>query len=247
MEKVKLISPQFLNLSYLQSPHLFALPLRQFQLLKLKRFSSTVKKLSRKISSLKRVCLGNSTEVAQAEGSCTVPRGLGDQHLRGRRGTRWIAVLCEAQSRRPRADCHSSRPGPALRPTEPGPWRRAPITSGNRGGVPGGHTFVQGGIVSPLTGACACTVRTQAVILHFSLVFDKDSITTSARPGGGGRRRSGRCGPGSSPHRREAARAQSSLTAPGMRLQTVLPGLLQYIKAFFVNRCSRELQGTPQG
>lgn len=78
---------------------------------------------------------------------------------------------------------HSTPPQPALRRTEPGPWRRAPITSVNRGGVPGGHTLVQGRVASPLTGTCACTVRTQAVILHFSLVLDKDSITTSARPG----------------------------------------------------------------
>lgn len=59
-------------------------------------------------------------------------------------------------------------PRPALCPAEPGPWRRAPITSVNRGRVPGGNTFVQGRVASPLTGTCACTVRTQAVILHFS-------------------------------------------------------------------------------
>ena len=54
VQKVKLISPQSLNLSYLQSPPPFRLALEAVPASKTKRFpfSSTVKKLSRKISSL---------------------------------------------------------------------------------------------------------------------------------------------------------------------------------------------------
>lgn len=263
MEKVKLISPQSLNLSYLQSPPPFCLALEAGPASKTKTlpFSSTVKKLSRKISSLKLVCLGNpalkllkpraaapshgiwvtsTSEGAEAHGGslCSAKRSPGPQQPRvhvqtagGRGGSR-----------------HSSPPRPALRPAEPGPWRRAPITPVNRGGVPGGHTLVQGLAAPPLTGTCACTVRTQAVIVHFSLVFDKDSITTSARPGGGGRRRSGRGETGNSPPTAKRRLRVRRVARPprGGACRPCPPGL-RYIKAFFVNRGSRELQGAPQG
>lgn len=157
--------------------------------------------------------------------------------------------LCsEAQSRRPRADCHSSRPGPALRPTEPGPWRRARITSGNRGGVPGGHAHSFRVGSSPLTGTCTraqCGLKPSFFIFH--LYSTKTPLPPLLAPEALAAEEAGGAGLAAPLPSRGCACA-SGLTAPGMRLQTVLARLLRYIKeAFFANRGSRELQGNTSG
>lgn len=235
-EKVKLISPQFLEIFSLPVHFLFALEAVPASL----KLNVSLSPLQLKFPDQQPelVVSWNSTLKLLKQRACM--SRVRHQHLRGRAEAHGGSLCSEKRS--PGVHVQTAiLPGPTRpRPTEPGPWRRARITSGTAAESPAATHSFRVDRPSP-TGTCACTVRTQAVILHFSLVFDKDSITTSARPGALAAEEAG-CAGLAAPPARGCACAEWPDCPGDAPADQALGGLLQHIKGCSLVTPLRELQ-----